>query len=114
MGSLEMTMLVSLTHLNNLTEIDIIIFFLIVLDVGSGSGLLSCFASKSKPRKIIAVEVNDALAGLSKRVFNANGLNHVELHNDLSTRISPSEKATVFVTETFDANVSNYLPTNFT
>ena len=83
-------------------------FFPLVLDIGSGSGLLSCFASKSNPRKIIAVEVNDALVGLSKRIFNANGLNQIELHNELSTRVSPSEKATVLVTETFDANVSKY------
>ena len=77
----------------------------IVLDIGTGSGILSMFASRANPRKIIACEASKDLAKLANDVFKANGLSQIELHNKISTHVSLEEKADILVTETFDAGL---------
>lgn len=44
----------------------------IVMDVGSGSGILSMFCAKFGPKKVIAVEGNKEMAKLSEDIIKAN------------------------------------------
>jgi hypothetical protein len=49
----------------------------VVLDVGSGTGLLSMFAARAGAKKVYAVEANERIAKLSALVVADNGLESV-------------------------------------
>ena len=67
-----------------------------ILEVGPGSGNLTSFIQKKKPKKIFAVEKNDDLSQLLKEKFN----NEVDLINndilDVDEKKISKEKLTVF------------------
>ncbi len=44
-----------------------------VLDVGTGSGILSLFAAKARAKKIFALEYDDYVAGIAQKNFSENG-----------------------------------------
>jgi len=48
----------------------------LVLDVGSGSGVLSMFAAKAGASRVFAVEFTD-MAHLSSKLINHNGLEKI-------------------------------------
>lgn len=46
----------------------------LVLDIGSGSGLLSIFAAESGARQVVGAEYNAPLATLAQQIIADNGL----------------------------------------
>ncbi|CAK0822270.1 unnamed protein product [Prorocentrum cordatum] len=72
-----------------------------VLDIGSGSGILSMMAARLGARRVVAVDENADLVRLARHNVSANGLaDVVEVRHGLSTELELDEKADVLVTET--------------
>eukprot|EP00854_Cymbomonas_tetramitiformis_P026606 gene26606-32675_t len=81
-----------------------------VLDIGTGSGLLSMLAARTKAQHVFAVEGDSSLAAAAKDNIEANGLSDlVTLHAKFSTDIQVGWsadipcKADMLVTEIFDS-----------
>ena len=73
----------------------------IVLDLGSGSGILAMAAARAGARKVFAVEAT-AIQSAARALFQANGLTErITLIPGWSTRIELPEKADLLVTEIF-------------
>ena len=71
----------------------------VVLDLGTGLGILALLAAKAGARKVYAVDPNDAIL-VAKQMATANGYaDRIEFVQDLSTRISLPERADVIVTD---------------
>lgn len=71
----------------------------VVLDLGSGSGILTVAAVQAGAAKVYAVEPS-GMIGLSERVAKANGVSDkVEFIRDWSTRITLPERANVLTTD---------------
>uniref|UniRef100_A0A7S1FD22 Methyltransferase domain-containing protein n=1 Tax=Noctiluca scintillans TaxID=2966 RepID=A0A7S1FD22_NOCSC len=72
-----------------------------VLDLGSGSGILSIMAAQLGARRVVGVEECGDLVRLSRRNVAANGFEHiVEIHHCVASELEPDELADVLVTET--------------
>jgi protein arginine N-methyltransferase 1 len=72
----------------------------IVLDIGTGTGVLAMFAARAGARRVYAVE-QGPIIDLARRVVAANGLEErITLIEGLSTEIELPELADVLVTET--------------
>ena len=72
----------------------------VVVDIGTGTGVLALAAARAGARQVFAVEAT-SIADLAERMFRANGAgDRVELVRGWSSRISLSERATVMVSET--------------
>jgi protein arginine N-methyltransferase 1 len=72
----------------------------VVLDIGSGTGVLACFACLAGAKHVYAVE-QGAIIGLAKEICARNGLeDRITFYNDWSTHIELPEAANVLVTET--------------
>lgn len=64
----------------------------VVLEIGTGSGLLSMIAAKLGARRVVAVEASASLALLARRNLCVNGLSErVEIINKLSTDVTRQE-----------------------
>ena len=71
----------------------------IVVDVGTGSGLLAIAAAQAGARHVYAVEATD-IDAVAQRTFEANGVqDRITLLRGLSTEIELPERATVLVSE---------------
>ena len=82
----------------------------IVLDIGTGTGLLSMMAARAGAKKVVACEMNKKLAETAKEIIAANHFSDkITLLNQKSTAIEQEivlpEKATVLVSEILDAGV---------
>lgn len=72
----------------------------VVVDIGTGTGVLATCAALAGARRVFAVE-SSGIAEVAARVFAANGVaDRITLLRDRSTRISLPERASVLVTET--------------
>lgn len=72
----------------------------VVIDIGTGTGVLAVAAAKAGARRVYAIE-SSGIADLAARVFEANGVaDRVELVRGRSTHVTLPEKGTVLVTET--------------
>lgn len=72
----------------------------VVLDIGTGSGVLAVAAARCGARHVYAVEASD-IATVAREVIDANGVaDRVTLIEGWSTEIELPEPATVLVTET--------------
>ncbi len=69
----------------------------VVLDIGTGTGILATCAALAGARRIYAIE-SSGIATAAARVFDANRVN-VELFRERSTRVTLPERATLLVTE---------------
>ena len=90
----------------------------LVLDIGTGSGLLAMMAARAGARQVIACEVSPSLAAAAARVVRRNGLDsQVAVINRKSTALSPGEDlptaANVVVAEIVDVGLlgEGVLPT---
>jgi hypothetical protein len=72
----------------------------VVVDVGTGTGVLAVAAVRAGARRVYAVEASE-VAEVARRVFELNGVaDRVVLVEGWSTRIDPPERADVLVSET--------------
>lgn len=72
----------------------------VVIDIGTGTGVLATCAALAGVRKVYAVE-SSGIAEVAARVFAANGVtDRVSLMRERSTSLTLPERATVLVTET--------------
>jgi SAM-dependent methyltransferase len=71
----------------------------VVLDIGTGSGILAVAAARAGARRVFAVEASD-IAGVAERVFAANGVDDsVTLVAGWSRQIELPERADLLVSE---------------
>lgn len=72
----------------------------VVVDIGTGTGVLATCAALAGARRVYAVE-SSGIAEVASRVFEANGVaDRVTLVRERSTSATLPERATVLVTET--------------
>lgn len=72
----------------------------VVVDIGTGTGVLAIAAAKAGARSIYAIEAS-AIGGVAAEMFVQNGVaDRVKLVRGWSTHVSLPEKATVMVSET--------------
>jgi SAM-dependent methyltransferase len=73
----------------------------VVVDLGTGTGILAMAAARAGARKVYAIEAGP-VAKVAQKLFAANGLaDRIELVEGFSTDIDLPERADVLVTETF-------------
>ncbi len=75
----------------------------VVVDVGTGSGVLACLAAK-RARKVYAIE-HSALLDRAKVLVESNGLRNVELLHVHSRDFDPGEKVDVLLHEQIGMNL---------
>lgn len=72
----------------------------VVVDIGTGTGVLATCAALAGARKVVAIE-STGIADVAERVFAANGISdRVELVRERSTTATLTERGTILVTET--------------
>ncbi|XP_011344451.2 protein arginine N-methyltransferase 9 [Ooceraea biroi] len=80
-----------------------------VLDLGTGTGLLSLYVKDAGAKKIYACECSDVMTLIAKEVFESNDATDVKLipklSFDLKIPMDISERVKLIVTETFDAGL---------
>ena len=79
----------------------------IVLDIGTGSGLLAMMAARQGAKSVVACEVNPDIAKVADRVVRANGYqNQIQVHakhsDSLMKGVDFQEKFDVIVSEILD------------
>lgn len=71
----------------------------VVLDIGTGTGILAIAAARAGARHVYAIEAS-GIGKLAKAVFKANGLaDRITLIEGWSTQVKLPEKADVFISE---------------
>ncbi|KAL0133788.1 hypothetical protein PUN28_001036 [Cardiocondyla obscurior] len=80
-----------------------------VLDVGTGTGLLSLYAKDAGATKVYACECSEAMALIAREVFESNDATDIKLIPKLSFDLKVPEdipeRVKLIVTETFDAGL---------
>ena len=72
----------------------------VVVDIGTGTGVLATCAAKAGARRVYALE-SSGIAEVAARVFHANGVSdRITLVRERSTGVALPERGTVLVTET--------------
>ncbi|WP_158859272.1 50S ribosomal protein L11 methyltransferase [Lunatibacter salilacus] len=70
----------------------------IVMDVGSGTGILSFFASQKKPKHIYAVDHGDIIE-LAKYLSEKNGIKNISFVHSHSSDFNPPQKVDIIIQE---------------
>lgn len=76
-----------------------------ILDIGTGSGILSLYANQSGTSQITACDRSETMIEIADSVFKANNINTIKLIPKLSTDIVVDEKFDLIVTEILDSGV---------
>lgn len=80
-----------------------------VLDVGTGTGLLSLYAQNAGAKQIYACECSPVMLKIAKKVFETNDAENIillpKLSSDLVIPTDIRERVKLVVTETFDAGL---------
>ena len=74
-----------------------------VVEIGTGTGILSAFAASFTNGPVRAIEYYDFTAGLAEKMFQAAGMKQVEVLRGESYGIQLSTKPEILVTETIGA-----------
>ena len=74
----------------------------VVIDLGTGTGILSFFASKNSPKKIYAVE-HGAIIESAKKIAAHNNISCIEFVNTNSKDFTSDEKADIIIHEQIGA-----------
>ncbi|MEU7035020.1 50S ribosomal protein L11 methyltransferase [Streptomyces sp. NPDC046237] len=79
----------------------------LVLDIGTGGGLLALLAARSGAQRVVTVEAVDVVAATAREIVRQNGHDDVVtvvsgLSTDLRVGVDLSRRADVLVTEIFD------------
>ena len=82
----------------------------LVLDIGTGAGLLSMMAARAGAGRVVTCEMTAPVAAKAKQIIAQNGLQdriavHNKRSNDLSVGADLPEKADVLVHEIFDSDL---------
>ena len=80
----------------------------IVLDIGTGTGLLAMMAARAGARHVVACEMLPDIAALARLVVEANGFSQqitivTKCSTELAVGVDLPERASLLVSETFDA-----------
>ena len=71
----------------------------VVLDIGTGTGIFALLACRMGARRVYAIETSDAIA-LAREIARDNGCaDSIEFIQELSTRVTPRERADVVVSD---------------
>lgn len=71
----------------------------VVVDIGSGTGILAIWAAQAGAKKVYAIEETD-IADIAAAIVRQNGLDHViEVHRANSSSVTLEEKADVLTAE---------------
>ena len=78
----------------------------LVLEIGTGAGLLALLAARSGAQRVITCEANVLLAETAREIVAANGLSHIitvvpKMSTDLVVGVDLPEKADILVAEIF-------------
>ncbi len=81
-----------------------------VLDIGTGSGLLSMMAARAGARNVVACEVVPVIAEMAQRIVAKNGYaDRIAIHNRLSTELRVGaeldERADILVSEILSSDL---------
>ncbi|XP_035429667.2 protein arginine N-methyltransferase 9 [Spodoptera frugiperda] len=79
-----------------------------ILDLGTGTGLLTVYASECSPRITTACDGSKVMSDLATAITQENGCEHCIIVNKLSTEMQLHEaggKRTLLLTEVFDAGL---------
>ena len=72
----------------------------IVIDIGTGTGILAATAALAGAKHVYAVELNTNMASLAQQLFERNGVaDRITIINNHSTQIELPEKADVMISE---------------
>lgn len=82
----------------------------LVLDIGTGAGLLSMMAARAGARQVVTCEMTAPVAAKARQIIAQNGLQdritvHAKRSNDLVVGTDLPEKADVLVSEIFDSDL---------
>jgi protein arginine N-methyltransferase 1 len=77
----------------------------VVIDLGTGTGILSFLASRSKPKKIYALDHSAAMLEQAKRLAAHNGIDCIEFIQCNSRSFDLNEKVDVIIHEQLGANL---------
>jgi len=86
----------------------------VVVDLGTGTGILAMAAARAGARTVYAIEAS-AIAATAQALFDRNGLaDRIQLLRGWSTEVTLPERANVLVTETlgtdpFDEGIADYV-----
>ncbi|XP_013195296.1 protein arginine N-methyltransferase 9-like [Amyelois transitella] len=79
-----------------------------VLDVGTGSGLLSLYVCECSPKSVTACDGSNVMTSIAESVIMHNKRSEIAIINKMSTALTPNDlggKGTLLVTEMFDAGL---------
>ncbi|PIO62900.1 hypothetical protein TELCIR_15525 [Teladorsagia circumcincta] len=85
-----------------------------VLDIGTGTGILSVYAARCGASKISAIEANPTLYQMAKRTLALNGVGNAKVIHEYSYEYDPEEDELVTLFATLLESPSIYLSHAFT
>lgn len=76
-----------------------------VVDLGTGTGVLSFFAAQRDPKKIYAIDHSELMITIAGKIAGGNGINNVSFFPQNSRFFEPDEKVDVILHEQMGSNL---------